>query len=130
MTSNRIRALELLLWVAVVAGTIVIGSALVAFVFGDGLLTLKYILFVVGFLLFGLGSFGIQPKRPTKETKRITVDSDIEYRFEARIQDLPPLRDTPLPISDRVSRDIKVFLTSLVVLGVSLVLEFGLGVTR
>lgn len=129
MTSNTLRIAELAVWVSTVSTAIVALSALGAVLFGNGLLTLKYALFVVGFLLFGVGSFGIQPKSPRREKKRFTVDSGELWGFEEKLQRLPPLRNRHIPAGERVSRDVKVFLTSLVVLGVSFVLEYGLGVS-
>jgi len=129
VTNSIHRTIDLIVWVCAVAATIVVISGIASFLFGNGLLTLKYVLFYVGFLLFGIGSFGIQPKRPSKDTKRITVESDSEWRFEEGLHDLPPLRDTHIPVEDRINRDLKVFLTSLVVLGVSLVLELFAGVS-
>jgi hypothetical protein len=144
MTSNRrLRAAEFVLWVASIAAAVVGVGAVLSFALGDGLLTLKYLLFVVGFLMFGVGSVGIQPRvrRPSlggnadgESAPRgsllgsLSTDSDDEYGFEERIQRLPPLRDERLPVVDRVSRDWKLFAASLVVLGVSLLLEAGLGV--
>lgn len=129
MTSNTLRAVELVVWVGAVSAAIVAVAALGALVFGDGLVTLKYALFILGFLLFGVGSFGIQPKSPKREKKRFTVDTDDTWGFEEKLQQVPPLRDKTIPIGERVSRDVKMFLTSLVVLGVSLALEYGLGVS-
>lgn len=129
MTSNWLRASEFLLWVAVVSATLIGVSAVFSFAVGGGLLTLKRVLFVVGFLLFGAGSIGIQPKSPRRETKLFTTDTDSEYGFETRIQHLPPLRGTVVPFRKRVGRDTKVLATSLVVLAVSLLLEVGFGVT-
>ncbi|WP_449404332.1 DUF7555 family protein [Halapricum desulfuricans] len=129
VTSEIYRSIEFAFWVGTVSVMIVGVSAVGAVLFGSGLLTLKYILFVVGFVLFGIGSFGIQPKSPRKRKKRITVDSDDPLAFEERIQQLPPLDDNPVPHPDRISRNVKVFVTSLVVLGVSLILEYALGVS-
>lgn len=108
---------------------IVAVGIVLALLLGDGLLTLKYVLFLIGFLLFGLGSFGIQPKRPMRKKKRITVETDTAHDFEERLLALPGMDRFWIPHSDRISRDVKVFLTSLVVLGVSLFIEFGLDVS-
>lgn len=149
MASSRwLRLAEFLLWVAVVSTGVVAVSAVVAFAVGDGLLTLKFVLFVVGFLLFGVGSVGIQPKSlrrqraeragedPLESDGRrhptlgsLSTDSDTEYGFEKRILQVPPLRDERLALDDRVSRDWKLFATSLVVLAVSLGMELWLGVS-
>lgn len=144
MASNRrLRVAEFVLWTASVAAAVVAVGAVLSFALGDGLLTLKYLLFVVGFLMFGVGSVGIQPnvRRPSMMQRddessprgsilgSLSTDSDTEYSFEERIQRLPPLRDEQLPVVDRVSRDWKLFAASLVVLGVSLLLEAVLGVS-
>jgi len=145
MTSDRLlRAVDLLLWVVVVAAAVIAVATVLAFTLGDGAVTLKYLLFVVGFLMFGAGSVGIQPegfrKRVDPETSGgvgesrvpslggLSTDSDSEHDFEARIQQVPPLRGERLPLDDRVSRDWKLLASSLVVLGVSLLLEVGFDV--
>lgn len=129
MTSNWLRLADFVLWVTTVGAAVVGVSAVIAFAVGGGLLTLKLLLFVVGFLMFGVGSVGIQPKSPHRDEKLFSLDTITEYGFEERIQEVPPLRDNVLPFEERVSRDGKVFATSLVVLSVSLLLEVGLGVT-
>lgn len=144
-TGERVRsrlllAVEAAYWIAVVtAGVVAIGSV-PAVATGGGLLTLKYSLFVIGFLLFGIGSFSIQPKSPRLGDKSkfrqpvarmfsMGLDGDKPFRFEQLIQRLPPLRDHTIALEHRVSRNTKVFLTSLVVLGVSLFMETFLDVT-
>jgi hypothetical protein len=58
----------------------------------------------------------------------VTLESDRQTSLEARLQRVPPLRGERVPFDQRIGRDAKVFAASLVVLGVSLVMEFGLGV--
>lgn len=128
-SETTLRYVELAFWVIAVALIIVAVAVLLGFATGDGLLGAKYVLFVVGFLLFGLGSLGIQPTPPNKEGRRLSLEADEENRLEAAIQELPPLREDHLPFDRRVDRGVKIFLTSLVVLGVSAILEFGLDVT-
>lgn len=128
MANNWLRIVDFVLWVTVVTGVIVGIFTLFSLISG-GLLTLKYILFVVGFLLFGVASIGLQPKRPHRDEKIFTTDSNSEYGFEEGIQKLPPLQRDRLPIEDRVSRDKKLFVTSLVILGISYFLEVGLNIT-
>lgn len=130
MRSERaLRTVEFVFWVAFVAGTVVAVALALGFATGEGLLGAKYVLFLVGFLTFGLGSLAIQPASPDDGSKRVTLSSDDEARFEAALQELPPLRDGRLPVDRRVGRNVKLFVTSLVVLAVSAVLEIGLGVT-
>lgn len=67
MSSNvRLRLLEFALWVGVVSGAIVTVSLVVGLVVGGDLVIGKFILFVVGFLIFGVASLLIQPSRPGK----------------------------------------------------------------
>lgn len=138
--SSLLLAVETVYWITVVtAGVVAIGSV-PAVATGGGLLTLKYSLFAIGFLLFGIGSFSIQPKSPRLGDKSkfrqpvtrifsMSLDGDRPFRFEKLIQRLPPLRDHTIALENRVSRNIKVFLTSLMVLGVSWFIEAVLGVT-
>ncbi len=131
--STRLRLLEAGYWVLAVASGVVVGLGVLAFVFGDGLLTLKYLLFVVGFLLFGLGSVVLW--RGTRRRPSIwpsigpDVDAPNELGFERRLWDLPGLRGAYLTPEDRVSRPVKLFLTGLAVLAVSYVMETVFGIT-
>lgn len=128
MASNWLRFAEFVIWVVVVGGAVSAGAIVVGFVVGGDLVGAKYAVFVVGALLFGIGSLGIQPTPSYKETKRISVDSTHQHRFEKRLQSLPPLRGKDLPYQQRIGRNKKLFVASLFVLGVSLVMEFGLGI--
>lgn len=130
MAGNWLRFAEFAVWVVVVACAGIIVLAIPSFAFGDGLLTLKAALFVVGFLLFGVASLGLQPKRPHRDRKLVSAESDSEFGFEERIQDVPPFRDRSLPLDARVSRNVKLFVVSLLLLAVSLLLEVGFGVAR
>jgi hypothetical protein len=128
MPSDRLRIAEFVLWVVLVGGAVSAGAIAAGLAVGGTLVSAKYAVFVVGVLLFGFGSLGIQPTPSYKAEKRVTLESTHQNRFEARIQELPPLRGRRLPFDQRVSRNKKVFVTSLLVLGVSLFMEFGLGV--
>lgn len=129
MANNWLRIVDFTLWVATIASGIIGGLAVISFIIGDGMITLKYSLFIVGFLLFGVGSFGLQPKRPHRDEKLVTVDSDSEYGFEERIQEIPPLDARDLPLENRVSRNVKIFFVSIILLAVSYMLEVEFGVT-
>ncbi len=130
MHNRWLRLVEFALWVAAVTAAVVAVAAVPSFVLGTGLLTLKYVLFVVGVLLFGFGSIAIQPKRPRRDSELVTTESAGEYDFEARLQKLPPLAGRRLPFGDRIGRDTKVFAVGVAVLAVSAVLEYGFGVVR
>lgn len=130
---------------AVTVTTLLFGAGLVVgVVLGGGVATAKYVLFVAGFLLFGLGAFSIQPSKPLKTEKTddggLTVvrtdteDDDAgvsgvtEGRLEGTLARVPPLTWYPLRPADRLSGGAKVFVASLFVLGLSLTLETVLGV--
>ena len=124
MTSRRVlRYAEFALWVAAATALIVAVCAVPAFLFGSGLPTLKLLLFVVGWLLFGIGSFGIQPERPKRDGQIVNLETGEPNRFEDRVQEIPPLRGRRLPCSDRVNRNVKLFATAVAVLAVSAALE-------
>lgn len=129
MTSRRfLRYAEFALWVAAATAAVVGICAVPAFLFGSGLPSLKLLLFVVGTLLFGIGSFGIQPERPKRDGQIVDLETGEPNRFEDKIQELPPLRGERLPFSDRVDRNVKLFATAVAVLAVSAALEFVFGV--
>jgi hypothetical protein len=128
-----LKLVEFVLWVVAAAAVVVLAAGAVGLLVGGDLLTVKYTLFTVGVLLFGVGSLAIQPESPGKRgRKRVSEYVDLEADgpggIEAYIQRVPPLRDNHLPFDRRVSRSVKIFVTSLAVLGVSLVMEFLLDV--
>lgn len=61
---RALAVIEFALWVLAATVGIVAASLALGLLVGGDLLTGKYVLFVVGFLVFGLGSFLIQPSRP------------------------------------------------------------------
>ena len=144
MHSRWLRLAEFAVWTAGATAAVVATAAVPSFLFGSGLLTLKYVLFVVGVLLFGLGSFAIQPESPAQlrseqspsdrgattripRPRQFSTEGTDEFGVEARLAELPPMRGR-LPFDDRVGRDAKLFVTSLLVLAVSAALEFVVGV--
>ncbi|QLH79367.1 hypothetical protein HZS55_19620 [Halosimplex rubrum] len=128
MASKRLLVAEFVVWVLAVGGAVAGGTLVVGYLVGGTLVAAKYAVFLAGVALFGLGSFGIQPTPSYRERKRVTLESDRQTGFEARLQRVPPLRGERIPFDNRIGRDKKIFAASLVVLGVSLVMEFGLGI--
>jgi hypothetical protein len=128
MASNWLRFAEFVVWIVGVAAAVSTAAIAVGYVLGGDLVAAKYAVFVVGVLMFGLGSLGIQPTPSYKDEKRVTTESTHERDFEARLQEVPPLRTVDVPFDQRVGRDKKVFAASLLVLAVSIVMEFGLGI--
>jgi hypothetical protein len=129
--STPLRALEASYWILGATVMCMVGLGVLAFVFGEGLLTLKYLLFVVGFLLFGIGSFALWRKTRRRPTIWPSVDVGPvdELGLERRLWELPGLRGEYLPPADRVSRPVKLFVTGLVVLAVSYLMEAVFGVS-
>lgn len=127
---QSLRIFELVLWVLAVAGAIVSGAVALGLAMEGGLTIAKRILFVVGFLLFGVSSFLLRPKPPKEEDDDgvIDVDEPDETRIEAFIQEVPPLRENPIPANQRVNRNVKLFLVSIAILAVSFLMETVLGV--
>lgn len=127
------RILDVVSWVLVVAVGTVVFFTIPAFVLGSGLLSLKYLLFVVGFLYFGIGSWILwlrSRRRPSRWFDRsFGVDPDQEFWFERRLWNHFPLAHRWLPPRERVDRSVKVFLTGMVILLVSYLMETVLGIT-
>lgn len=71
-STRQLRLIEFVLWVVTVSAVVITSSLAVGLVVGGDLLTGKYILFVVGFLIFGIGSFLIQPSRPRRDHAEAT----------------------------------------------------------
>lgn len=126
-TERQLRVIEFAFWVVAVTAIIVTFSVLLGFATGGGFLTAKYILFVLGTLLVGLGTLGMHPKRPQDDEKRFSF-TDSQSRLEAYIQQLPPLRSEGIRFNRRINRGSKLFVTGLVILAISLLLELGFGI--
>lgn len=150
---RRLQLFEFALWVAVASVVTVAVGLAAGLLVGGSLRAGKLALFVVGFLLFGVGSVAIQPSGPDLSGSVYDTDEDAGRRslnplgggpnvggesgirtadedggadergFEARLQEVGPLADHHLPPERRVSRGAKVFATSIVVLVVSFLME-------
>ncbi|MFW5911310.1 MAG: DUF7555 family protein [Halolamina sp.] len=92
--------------------------------------------FVVGFLMFGYGIYLLWPSPPwdaeitddgelrvERNDESPTLGSREETPLQRRIQRLPPLDRARRPATDRLSRGLKLFVTSLAVLAVSYLTE-------
>ena len=83
-----LKLLDLCLYGLAVAAVLVCLTAVVSFALGSGWGGSKYLLFVVGFLLFGLGSFGMRPRGAWKDDDdddRLLASNDGESRFGALV---------------------------------------------
>ena len=141
--SRRARkALDAVVYALAVAAVVFLLGALLGLLLGGGLVTAKYVMFVLGLLLFGYATFQLRPDPPWDTTR--TEDGEIkvtrnepsgevvrgrdETRFQAWVQRIPPLPWYSLPPGQRFSVAFKLFLASLATLAWSFVLETVFGV--
>ncbi|RBI63083.1 hypothetical protein DMJ13_00555 [halophilic archaeon] len=143
---RRLRqALDVVVYSVAVTGVVFAFGAVVSFAVGAGLVGVKYTLFLVGLLLFGYGTLQLRPKRPWDVTKtddeveivrrdgeenKRSIGSREETAFQSAVQRIPPLSHYSIPPEERLPPGVKLFVSSLAVLGTSFVMEaaFGVGV--
>lgn len=77
-TDRYLRLVDFGLWVLAASTAIVVGSLALGLVIGRDVVTGKYVMFVVGFLLFGVGSLMMQPSRPKEQ---VDAETTIEHRM-------------------------------------------------
>lgn len=129
-TERRLRLAEFGLWVSAASVLTVAVAGGVGYAVGRDFLSVKYALFVVGTVLFGVGSLSLQPSTPARDRqRRLSVSAPDQTHLEQRLQRVPPLRGERLRFEKRIGRPAKLFATGLVVLAVSLFMEVGFGVT-
>jgi hypothetical protein len=143
---RRLRqALDAAMYAVAVTGVVFAFGGVVSVAVGAGLVGVKYTLFLVGLLLFGYGAFQLRPGRPwdvdkagdeveivrrgDDENKR-SIGSREETTFQATVQRIPPLSRYSIPPEERLPPGVKLFVSSLAVLGTSFAMEavFGVGV--
>ena len=114
--------------VALAAALTVVGAA-VCLPFSWGWVGVKYWLFIVGILLFGLGTFMLRPKAGWKDDDDDIVDDqgDDESRFERATRRALP-DSVAVRSEERWSAGARLFLGSLAVLLTSMLMEFVFGV--
>ncbi|WP_338730193.1 hypothetical protein [Haladaptatus sp. DJG-WS-42] len=119
------QAVDALAYIGAVTLVLFAVSALVSFGVGGGLPGVKNMLFVLGFLAFGVAAFQLRPRAPWNKQSDTGRD---ETPFERLLYRALPLSGTTLPVNDRMRGSTKLFLASLLTLSISLVMEFGLGI--
>ncbi|MFC4552151.1 MULTISPECIES: DUF7555 family protein [Halorussus] len=141
--SRRARqALDAVVYGVVVSFVVFALGTVVGLLVGGGLVTAKYVMFVLGILLFGYSTFQMRPDPPW-DTER-TDDGDIkiikerptgtvvgsrtETKFQAAVQRIPPLSRYSLPPNERLSKAAKLFVASLAVLAWSFAMETVFGI--
>lgn len=140
---RRLRqALDALVYAVAVTGLVFFFGGLLSLLFGAGLVGVKYVLFLVGLLLFGYATFQLRPEKPwdtektedggvevvRKDDTMEAIGSREQTRFQAAVQRLPPLSRYSLPPEERLPIAAKLFLASLAVLGTSFLMETAFGV--
>lgn len=133
ITGDRTRgrqALDALVYAVAITAIAVIGSIAISFAFGGKWLGVKYILFLVGIGLFGIGTLKLRPSAAWSENEESQTRNDEETWLQARIQHIPPLDRYGLRPNDRLSNGAKLFLASVLILLASFSLEIVFGVTR
>ena len=142
-TSRRARqALDAVVYGVVVAALVFGIGSVVGLLVGGGLVTAKFVMFVVGLLMFGYATFQLRPDPPwgtertedgevkvTKnEPKGNVVGGRDETKFQSVVQRIPPLSRYSLPPDERLSVGAKLFVASLATLAWSFVMETVFGV--
>lgn len=142
-TSRRARqALDAIVYGIVVAAIVFAIGAVIGFLVGGGLVTAKFVMFIVGLLMFGYATFQLRPEPPwgtertedgkvkvTKnEPKGTVIGGREETTFQSIVQKIPPLSQYSLPPDERLSVGAKLFVASLATLAWSFVMETMFGV--
>lgn len=124
--------LDAFVYAVVVTATAVVGSIAISFALGGNWLGVKFILFIVGIGLFGIGTLKLRPAAAWSDSDKsqTQTNSSEETWLQARIQRVPPLDRYGLRPDERLSDGVKLFLVSVLILLVSFSLETVFGITR
>ena len=125
-----VRVLDALVYAVGVAVAVVLSvvATLASFAVGGGWSGVKYLLFLVGFFVFGVTAFSLRPAGAWTDRDEGSAGTCGETRFQAAVQATPPLRRYDLAPNERLRPAAKLFVASLLVLGVSFAMEAVLGV--
>lgn len=124
------QALDAVAYAVAVTAVVGVLSGAASLAVGAGLVGVKYGLFVVGILLFGVATFKLRPSPPDGDGGRaLPADRGGESSFQAAVQRALPARYR-VPPGDRLSDAVRLFLASLLVLATSYLMErlFGIAV--
>jgi hypothetical protein len=136
------QVVDAVVYALAVAGVVFVAGTLFGLIVGGGLVTAKFVMFIVGLLLFGYSTFKMRPDPPwgTEQTEdgkvKVTknepegrvVGAREETRFQSAVQRIPPLPWYSLPPGERLPMSVKLFVASLATLAWSFVLETVFGV--
>ncbi|MEF8937318.1 DUF7555 family protein [Halobacteriaceae archaeon SHR40] len=114
----------------------IVGAGIAAAATGGGLVRMKVILFVIGWLLMAYATVRLWPSSPDalESDSTPTTETIPEFgsrsRFEAVVYELPPAKWLPVPEPElRTGSETKLFLGSLLVFLSSFLLETIFGAT-
>lgn len=125
------KSLDALVYAVAVTVAATLACSVVVLATDSGLVGLKVALFLVGFLLFAYGTIrlwlALSPADADDTMRPIPRD---RTPFESGLARVAPPLDDLVPMEHRFSPHLKLFIASLLVLGLSLALEvvFGVGV--
>ncbi len=140
------KALDAVVYGVAMVALVTIPSAFLELSGRGSLYTTKHVLFWLGFALLAYASFQLRPDAPyhsddesrtftsgnegTKKRSETTVGGRKETRLEKVVAWLPPLRWYPLAVDDRFSVHAKMVLGSVLMLVLSMLMEFVFGIAQ
>lgn len=136
------KLLDAAVYAVAVTVLLFLAGVVAGLVLGGGLVQAKFVLFVGGFLAMAYATFQLRPERPWRTertedgTLRVTrtddrgdpIGADEDTRFQAALQELPPLSWYSLPPDERFPAGGKLLLASVVALATSLLMEIVFGI--
>lgn len=128
-TPSALKVADAVLYALAVTAVVGLLGALVGVVRGSLLTSAVYVLFWLGFVTMGLGTWKLRPEAPYADESRLSMDdSRRDTPFQRAVRSLPPLRGADLPPEDRFSDGAKLLLASATMLGTSFLLGYVLPV--
>lgn len=120
---------DALAYVVALALVVFVLGVLLGIALGGSLVLGKQLLFLGGWLLIGYATLRLWPSSPEELEEEPHTTQTQRSRFQAIVQQLPPVRWMHLPSpNERVALAVKLFLTGVAVLALSFVMEAGFGV--
>jgi len=135
-TSFRLRqALDALVYGLAVTGLFSVIGSVVLLPFGRSVEDVELLLFVLAMVTLAYATYQLLPERPwrVEQTENglrvvrtdtaVVAGSREETTFQALVQRIPPLNRYGLPVDDRPSPGLKLFVAALCLFGTSLLIE-------
>jgi hypothetical protein len=122
------QALDALAYAVAWVLAVIAVAAVVSLPFGGVLVGVKFVLFFVGFFVFGVSAFQLRPTPPWKGGEDESSGEREDTPFEGLVRRAPLLERNVLASDERLPPPAKLFVASVLALCVSLVLEVGFDV--